>query len=157
MRNRSGGADSDWLQPRIFVARPFDESGQRIFDSIIAPSLAVASLKPVHGPSCHNDDAVKRVSAAIAECGAVLAVLIGQNRNVFIEAGIAIALDKPLLLLADTPQDCGMLHGSFPLVLKRDRVALRRALKDVATRIAPLVPLSGAIPSRARKREGPIE
>ena len=145
MKNRGADAESDGIHARVFVARPFDKPGQKIFDEIIAPSLAAVSLKPVHGPSCHYDNVVERVSAAIAECGAVLAVLIGQNRNVFIETGIAIALHKPLLLLADTPEDCGMLHGSFPVVLTKDLAAFRRALKDVASQITLLKPSFHAV------------
>jgi hypothetical protein len=123
------GAKEVWR--RIFIARPFDETSQLLFDESIAPALAAIPLVPIHMSSCGRDHVVERVAASIAGSGAVLAVLIGQNRNVFIEVGIAIALRKPLLLLVENLRDCGMLIEKYPIVFKQNLVALPQALTNL--------------------------
>jgi hypothetical protein len=156
MTNIGVDGGSGVIHARIFIARPFDESAQKFFDRIIAPCLANLSLEPVHGPSCHNDNVVERVTVTIADCQAVLAILVGRNRNVFIETGIAIALNKPLLMLVETPQDCGMLQDRFPSVLRGDLAALRRALMEIAKRITPLKPSSLAASSHYAQAEASL-
>jgi len=79
---------------------------------------------------------VERVCATIAECGGVLALLIGRNRNVLIETGIAIAMRKPLLVLAGTKQDAGMLLDNFPVVLLKETALRQPELKVHADRLS---------------------
>ena len=62
-------------------------------------------------------------------------MLVGQNRNVLIETGIAIAMRKPLFILAQTKQDAGMLMDNFPVVLLGDPALFRRELKAFADRL----------------------
>jgi hypothetical protein len=66
----------------------------------------------------------------------VLSLLVGQNRNVLIETGIAIAMRKPLFVLAQTKQDAGMLMDNFPVVLLGDPAMLRRELEAFADRLS---------------------
>jgi hypothetical protein len=78
--------------------------------------------------------------ATIEACDGVLSLLVGQNRNVLIETGIAIALRKPLFVLAQTLQDAGMLMDNFPVVLLGDQAMLRRELKAFADRLSSAGP-----------------
>lgn len=121
---------------RIFIARSFDELGGRIFEQILAPELRAASLEPIHMGHCDSDAAINRVCAAIERCDGMIAVLAGRNANVYIEAGIASALQKPMLLLAGDVAECGMLAEKYPVVLLGDRTALKRELSALRHALA---------------------
>ncbi len=120
---------------RIFVAQPFDLPSQKLFDQIVAPALFAECLEPVHCRLCENKFVVESVFATIAQCSAVLAVLAGRNQNVFIETGIAIALQKPLVLLVRTKQDAGMLVEKFPVILLTEPEKLKSELRLLAGKI----------------------
>ena len=117
---------------KVFVARPFDEVGQKIFDDLIALSLAALGLEPVHGPRCNTKGASDRIFATMTMCEAVLAVVAGANKNVYIEIGIAIALLKPLILLATSRLDCGMLQDDYPVVLLSNPGPIQQLLSELS-------------------------
>ena len=121
---------------RIFIARSFDELGERIFEHVLAPALRAAALEPIHVGHCDSDIAINRVCAAVERCDGMVAVLAGRNRNVYIEAGIASALRKPMLLLAGAMAECGMLAEKYPVVLLGDRAALERELSALKHALA---------------------
>lgn len=119
---------------RLFVARPNNAMGHHIYHDLLAPALAAARLQPVHGSFGESRRVASQVSTAIQSCHAVLAVLAGQNRNVYIEAGIAIALRKPVILVVDADQDAGMLCD-YPLVRLGEPARLQMQLKRLSCQL----------------------
>lgn len=107
-------------QTTIFVARPFNQHGQNLLDEIVAPVLQTASMIGLHGPRADAQEVVQLLRLGISSCAGMIAIISGRNLNVFVETGMAIALKKPLILLADANEDCAMLLGSFPIVLIRE-------------------------------------
>ncbi len=120
---------------KVFVARPFDSMGNRIFANVVAPALATFDLTPVHCHLCEIRHVVEHVQTTIGRCDAVIAVLTGRTQNVLIETGITIALRKPLIILASEHADAGMLLGTFPVILLGDAAGLRFELKNLSQRI----------------------
>ena len=101
----------------IFVARPFNDEGQDVFERVIEPALDAAGLEWRHLVHVHDESVIEHVCAAIDAASGVLAVLAGRSRNVYLETGIAIAMRKPILIIAETEQDCGMLLHRYPVAI----------------------------------------
>jgi len=108
-------------QPRCaFVVMPFGpDELQVVYEEFVKPTLEmVCSLRCVRGDDIFGSNVVMDdVSHAIGEADVLVADLTGRNANVFYEVGIAHALDKPVLLIAQSLDD-------VPFDLRHRRILL---------------------------------
>jgi hypothetical protein len=130
---------------RCFVVMPFgDPDLQVVYEDFVKPILDRCNLHcergdDVFGSNVIMEDILKSISAA----DVVLADLTRKNANVFYEVGICHALDKPVLLLAqsvdDVPFDLRhrrvLLYEYSPRGCKRLETTLRQNLDAVLTEL----------------------
>ena len=109
---------SDKLQ--CFIVMPFgDENLQIVYEDFVKPvleqecALRVERGDDVFGSNVVMDD----IRSSIEVADIVIADLTGKNANVFYEVGICHALQKPVLLLAQSMED-------VPFDLRHRRVLL---------------------------------
>ena len=91
-----------------FVVMPFGpEDLQVVYGDYVKPAIeALCSLKCVRGDDMFGSNVIMDdVRNAIEHAEIVVADLTGQNANVFYEVGIAHALNKPVLLMAQALDD----------------------------------------------------
>lgn len=111
-------AQSSKLQ--CFIVMPFgDESLQIVYEDFIKPVLEQdCSLQVERGDDVFGSDVVMDdIRSSIEAADLVIADLTGKNANVFYEVGICHALEKPVLLLAQSMED-------VPFDLRHRRVLL---------------------------------
>ena len=89
-----------------FVISPFGEPFDEYYREIYQPAIARAGLQALRAdeiftPGVFMRDVVEKISSS----SVVLAELTGRNANVFYELGLAHAFGKPVVLLAQQPDD----------------------------------------------------
>jgi hypothetical protein len=97
--------DSDMT---AFVVMPFgSEDLQIVYDDYVKPTVeGHCALKCVRGDDMFGSEAIiDDILAAIENAKIIIADLTGQNANVFYEVGIAHAVKKPVLLMAQSVED----------------------------------------------------
>jgi hypothetical protein len=125
-----------------FVIQPFDRGPfDARFRSTLAPAIQDAGLEPYrvdHDPSTviPSDD----IQAGIRGADACVADITLDNPNVWLEVGLAISANKPILLLAN-----GSAREAFPFDV-RHRHIVKYATQD----ITDFVRLRHEITSRLR-------
>jgi hypothetical protein len=91
---------------RCFVAQPFNEVYNKLYESVYAPAIWNAKLEPYR---VDLDKAVNTIHGSIEEqiplSAAMLAEITTKNPNVFLELGYAIAVGKPLCIVCARPQE----------------------------------------------------
>jgi len=132
-------------RPRVFVAMPFTEPYDTLYQHVIKPVAAdagftVVRIDEIAGPGIILEDIQRQISDATA----VIAEITSPNQNVFYELGFAHGYQKPTILLAqrgrDLPFDIRSYRviyyddtiGGRPGVEKNLRAHLRAILEDVA-------------------------
>lgn len=105
-----------------FVMMPFRMPFDRYYNEIFDPAIRKARLEPIRADALSRpSNIVDDFWQMIQDAKALLAELTTQNANVFYELGLAHAIGKPVILLAET-----MDHVPFDLrqlrVLLYDRV-----------------------------------
>ncbi len=95
-------------KPQCFIIMPF---GQEELD-IVYEYFVLPVLEEVCNLICRRGDEsfgsnviIDDVRTAIEETHLIVADITGQNPNVFYEVGISHTLDKPVLLLSQSPDD----------------------------------------------------
>jgi hypothetical protein len=131
---------------QCFVIMPFgDPDLQVVYEDFVKPTLVDrCNLRcergnDVFGSNVIMEDVLERISAA----DVVLADLTRKNANVFYEVGICHALDKPVLLLAqsvdDVPFDLRhrrvLLYEYSPRGCKRLEAALRENMNAILQKL----------------------
>lgn len=107
------------LKKRCFVVMPFgDDDLQIVYEDFVKPTVQECKLEcergdDVFGSNIIMDDILRSIHAA----DLVLADLTRRNANVFYEVGIAHAIGKPVLLIAQSIED-------VPFDLRHRRVLL---------------------------------
>ena len=103
-----GHGEQGEARSSAFMIMPFGpEDLQVVYEDFLRPTLEARCLvtcvraDDIFGSGVVMDD----VQGAIQEADIVVADLTGQNANVFYEVGIAHAVDKPVLLLAQSLDD----------------------------------------------------
>jgi guanylate kinase len=85
----------------VFVLMPFRDEFNKIYRFVISPAVAKEGLKCLRGDEVFStlsvfDDVLKHIEAS----GLIISDISGGNPNVFLELGICMKLDKPIILLA---------------------------------------------------------
>src|SRR6478672_1650469 len=89
-----------------FVTMPFREPFAKYYSAIVAPVIERSGLRPIRGDSLFRPSPIMDdVWRAINEASLLVADLTSQNANVFYELGLAHALGKPVILIAETMDD----------------------------------------------------
>jgi hypothetical protein len=117
---RRGLPDPGAGQRRAFMVMPFGlEALEIVYEEFVRPTLQdVCGIVCVRGDDIFGSNVIMDdVSAAIAASDLLVADLTGRNANVFYEVGIGHALNKPVLLLAQSLDD-------VPFDLRHRRVLL---------------------------------
>lgn len=94
-------------RPTAFLIMPFgSEDLQVVYDDFVKPTVDKCGLDCIRGDDMFGSNAIMEdVREAIAASRIVIADLTGTNANVFYEVGIAHAMEKPVLLLAQSAED----------------------------------------------------
>lgn len=91
-----------------FSIMPFgSEDLQVVYDDFVKPTIeSKCGLECIRGDDMFGSNVIMEdVRTAINESKMVVADLTGKNANVFYEIGIAHAMEKPVLLLAQSVED----------------------------------------------------
>jgi len=89
-----------------FVLMPFDQLFDSYYHSIYVPALKSAGLKAERGDSLYASVPIMDdIRNGIMNADILLADLTGRNPNVFYELGLAHALNKPVILIAQSLND----------------------------------------------------
>jgi len=112
--------------PSIFLAAPNAAQYQRLLDVVVLPVLQQVGATVIRMPNLGSPNIADEIAGAVGGCDAMVAVVIGRNPNVFWELGIAFSLGKPLVLLADSEPDAGLLIHAAQCVLRTDDAAETR-------------------------------
>jgi hypothetical protein len=92
-------------RPSCFVVMPFSRKLDRAH-RVIRETVKECGLNSVRGDQSRKSRPImEEVRAAIAEANLIVVDLTGKNPNVYFEAGIADALKKPWILLAQSKDD----------------------------------------------------
>ncbi len=88
----------DWC----FVAMPFRAQHGEVYETVIAPAIRKAGLEPVRADSLISPgNLVDQVRRLIDRSKVVIAFLPEHSSNVLFELGMAVALKKPVVLIAE--------------------------------------------------------
>ncbi len=91
---------------RVFVSLPEGETYKKIYNKAIKP-LVKGNLEII----CYEDRPItsdpfeNAIRKLIAFSNLVIGILIGNNRNVLYEIGMALAYGKPVLIITDFPEN----------------------------------------------------
>jgi hypothetical protein len=104
---------------KCFVVMPFGDATLNIvYEDIIRPIIDNCGLACERGDDVFGSNIVMDdIRASIEAAAVVVADLTGRNANVFYEVGIAHAINKPVLLMAQSIED-------VPFDLRHRRVLL---------------------------------
>lgn len=87
--------------PTAFVIMPYSAVSDLTFETVIRPATTAAGYRVVRADTTLNQRAIMQdVVTGIQNADVVLADLTGRNANVFYELGLAHALKRPTILLA---------------------------------------------------------
>lgn len=95
-------------RPRAFMVMPFGvEELEQVYEYFVKSALEeTCSFDCVRGDDIFGSNVIMDdVADEIRRADVVIADLTGQNANVFYEVGFAHALDKPVLLMAQSIDD----------------------------------------------------
>ncbi|MEP7289664.1 MAG: hypothetical protein ABI947_28265 [Chloroflexota bacterium] len=88
-----------------FVIAPFKEPFGSYYENILRPAIVAAGLEPKRGDEFNTIHPIMSdVWKSIVTCEICLADLSKNNPNVLFEVGLAMAIDKPIVLLTQEPK-----------------------------------------------------
>lgn len=89
-----------------FVISPFGEPFDTYFAHVIKPAVESCELYAIRGDSLYRPTTiVDDIWSGIQDAKLLIAELTGRNPNVFYELGLAHAISKPVILLAESIDD----------------------------------------------------
>jgi hypothetical protein len=159
---------------KCFVLMPFEASREKYYVQIYSPAIDDAGLSPRRGDSLFRSSPIMGdIWKFVQESMVLLADLTGRNANVFYELGLAHAIGKPVVLVAETMDDVPFdLRGLRVLTFDRNNpdwgqtlrtliaAALKETLADVLGAVpsmfirsapsAPSAPTEGALEAQVR-------
>ena len=146
-----------------FVISPFGEPNDTYFALILKPALEECGLYAVRGDSLYRPTTIiDDIWQGIKDSTVLVAELTGRNPNVFYELGLAHAISKPVVLLAQNIEDVPFdLRAIRVLVYDKDhpdwgrrlQADLTRALKEVLQSPTTAIPVTFKVPSHAKPVE----
>lgn len=106
----------DTSRPVCFVIAPFNETFTDYYKTIVQPAIAAAGLEPKRGDEFHTVTPIMSdIWESIVTCQVCLVDVSENNPNVLFELGLAMAIDKPVVIISQTPE-------KLPFDLKSERV-----------------------------------
>ena len=115
----------------VFVAIPHNQQFAEIYDNSILPTVSELGLR-INRVKHQNDDVslIKEIAEKIENSDMFVAVTSGKNPHVYLEVGIAIAMQKPGILIASNPKDLEIFEDQFVcLLFDNDLAGFSRRLK----------------------------
>jgi hypothetical protein len=89
-----------------FVIMPFGQPFDRYYKNIFVPAIEEVGLRAIRGDSIFLPSAIMPdIWRLLSEAKVLVADLTGRNPNVFYELGLAHALQKPVILVANSMDD----------------------------------------------------
>lgn len=150
-------------QDTCFVISPFGEPFDTYFVHVIKPAIESCSLYAIRGDSLYRPTTiVDDIWSGIQDAQLLVAELTGRNPNVFYELGLAHALSKPVILLAeaidDVPFDLRAIrvllydkaHPEWGTLLRQ---SLTKAIREVLDNPNSAIPLTFKTPVRVNPPE----
>lgn len=114
-------------KPQAFLAMPLKDESSRDLAAVIGSVLREQGVEPLSPTDLAPTSALsEQIYGAIKRANVVVADLTGANPNVLFEVGVALGLNKPVLLISQSPS------SDVPADLQAHQVALYRP-DDVAT------------------------
>ncbi len=143
---------------------PYGAPHDRYYSNIFAPAVVEAGLDPVRADSMFRSVAIMGdIWRLTREAKVLLADLTGKNANVFYELGLAHAIGKPVVLVANSIDDVPFdLRALRVLIYDKDDETWGTSLQDNLVRALEetLNDLTSAVPLpflEAKPAEGPKE
>src|ERR1051326_7232713 len=91
---------------KCLVLMPFADPPDRYYKPIYSVAISEAGLKPVRADSLFTSTPIMDdIWRLVQDSTVLLADLTGRNPNVFYELGLAHAISKPVVLVAETMDD----------------------------------------------------
>lgn len=114
--------------PQAFLALPLKDEASQKLAGAIADVLEQQGFEPILPPTGTGSGPADQIQGAVRRADLVVADLTGTNPNVLFEVGMALGLNKPVLLIsqgssADVPAD---LHAYQVVTYRPDDVATVR-------------------------------
>lgn len=107
-----------------FVIAPYKEPFTDFYKSILQPAITAAGFNPKRGDEFHRlGRFMNDVWTGIVTSQVCLADLTGNNPNVLFEVGLAMAIDKPIVMISQSLNE-------LPTDLNPDRVIAYRPEDD---------------------------
>lgn len=119
-----------------FVIMPFDPEFDSIYNDLIKPALENIGFEVARTDSLVNQhNILKDIVRHIASADIVVADLTALNPNVFYELGIAHALKKPTILLAQSINEIPFDLRSYRIVIYSTRFDEIRKLSEALVKL----------------------
>jgi hypothetical protein len=109
------------LRPICFVAMPFKDEFNKVYDEAIGPSLAGSGFNPLRGDHITKPGhIVEQVVESVRKSSLFLADITGFNSNVMYELGMAEILGKPIIIIWQ-PDEPGKAREKIPFDIYQNR------------------------------------
>jgi nucleoside 2-deoxyribosyltransferase len=92
----------------VFVAVPHAPEFAHVVDELLVPALESVGARVIRVRNTGAGNATGQILSGIREADAIIAIATGRNANVFWELGVAYALAKPVILLAENAIEFGL-------------------------------------------------
>jgi hypothetical protein len=139
-----------------FVLMPFSDPFDMYYRAIFEPAVKSVNLKPLRGDSLFRPSPIMAdVWSMIRDAKVILAELTTKNANVFYELGLAHAIGKPVVLVAESMDDVPFdLQQLRVLLYNKNDPAWGEILQDAIKRSIEetLAEPVEAVPSMYRKK-----
>lgn len=101
-----------------FVLMPFDKEFDAVYTDLIKPAFEAAGYNVKRADDIvSHQNILKDIVRSIAEADLVIADLTSLNANVFYELGIAHALQKPVVIIAQSIEEVPFDLASYRVIL----------------------------------------
>jgi hypothetical protein len=138
-----------------FVLMPFKEPFDTYFTAIFQPAVEAAGLMPLRGDSIFRPSPIMAdIWQMIQDAQLLIAEMTEKNANVFYELGLAHAIGKPVILIAETINDVPFdLQALRVILYDKNNPEWGRKLRASITRYIrqTLAETASAVPSMFRK------
>lgn len=117
--------------PNAFIAMPFSEPYNEVYTDALRPTIEAIGYEPVRVDELsHPGVILNDIWAQITEASAVIAEVTDANPNVYYEVGVAHALRKPTVLLAQRGTKLPFDLGPHRCIFYDNTIAGRAKLLD---------------------------
>jgi len=115
-------------RPFVLVLMPFDPAFDDEYKLAIKPACESAGAYAERvDEQISTDNILERIYHQIARADLLIAEMTGRNVNVLYETGYAHARDRPVILLAQNPDDIPAELRNFPSIIHHGRLTTLRS------------------------------